>query len=343
MHVFLYEWVTGGGMLGHQGALPESLLVEGLAMAQAVAEDARRVPGWRATLLRDLRVPQLNAFGGELLTVDSRAAHDDAFARLCREADAVLLIAPEIDGDLLRTVGAAEAYGAKLASPNADFVELASNKHRTAAHLARAGVPVVDGILMPSDEPLPAHRSYPAVIKPNDGAGSGDIYVVAGPHDTPPASVGDRRVEPLIPGTAASVAALSGPDGSTVLPPCRQRLSIDGRLRYLGGATPLPAGQAARAADLARRVVQAMPPTQGYFGIDLVLDPSPDGAGDRVIEVNPRLTTSYTGLRFAVCENLAERMVNTALGTPGPVTVQPRAIEFGVDGTVSYTDTPVNE
>lgn len=337
MRLFIYEWITGGGLLAHSGSLPESLLTEGLAMVQAVAEDFSAA-GLQVTLLRDLRVDGLSARGGEINTVSSQGEHEEAFERLCREADAVLLVAPEIDGALTAVVKHAEAVGGRLISPGAGFVKVASDKHRTAERLRAAGVPTPHGVVLDSEASLSVDFPYPAVIKPLDGAGSQDIYVVSGPHDSPPAYVADRRLEELVPGIAASCAVLTGPKGATPLPPCRQRLSTDGRLRYLGGSTPLARGLAERAEQLALRALDALPPTQGYVGVDLVLGAAPDGSGDRVIEINPRLTTSYTGLRFAVKPNLALAMLAAARGEGSSIEVDDRPLEFGVDGAVSYTD-----
>ena len=70
-----------------------------------------------------------------------------------------------------------------------------------------------------------------------------------------------------------------------------------GTFQYLGGSCPLPSGLAARADRLARCAAAAMPEWRGYIGIDLVLGEANDGSEDYLIEVNPRLTTSYVGLR----------------------------------------------
>ena len=32
MHIFLYEWITGGGLVEEPGPLPASMLAEGAAM-----------------------------------------------------------------------------------------------------------------------------------------------------------------------------------------------------------------------------------------------------------------------------------------------------------------------
>jgi predicted ATP-grasp superfamily ATP-dependent carboligase len=221
-------------------------------------------------------------------------------------------------------------------SPAPEFVRVAADKHRTSEMLAAAGVTVPTGRLLESDEPLPSDIQYPAVLKPVNGAGSQDTYMVSGPYDAPPAYAWPRRLESYVPGLAASVAVLCGPNGRISLAPCKQRISEDGRFRYLGGELPLTAGLAERARQLAERALAAMPMAIGYVGVDLVLGREPDGSQDAVIEINPRLTTSYVGLRTAATANLAEAMWRVAQGDMQPVEFSDRAIEFDASGNVSY-------
>jgi hypothetical protein len=120
------------------------------------------------------------------------------------------------------------------------------------------------------------------------------------------------------------------------LVPCKQRITEDGRLRYRGGELPLAAGLGERAIAVADRALAALPATQGYVGLDLVLGRDPEGGEDFVIEVNPRLTTSYVGLRAATRSNLAEAMLRVAGGDTAPVEFLDRSLEFDVDGNVSF-------
>jgi predicted ATP-grasp superfamily ATP-dependent carboligase len=336
MHVFLYEWATGGGLVDEPGSAPASLLREGSAMIGALAADLLRIKGCRVVAMRDPRVLQLALPGCTIVDVHSRTSHREELERISSKADATILIAPEFDDILLKASRWVAASGGRLFSPGPDFVRVAANKQRTCETLAAAGVPTPLGRLLESDEPLPSNTSYPAVLKPLNGAGSQDTYLVSSQYDAPPAYAWARRLEQYIPGMAVSVAVLCGPGGCVTLAPCKQRISEDGRLRYLGGELPLPAGLAERATALAARAVAAMPPAVGYVGVDLVLGREPDGSEDAVIEVNPRLTTSYVGLRAAATSNLAEAMCRIAQGESQPVEFSNRAIEFDPNGNVSY-------
>lgn len=336
MHVFLYEWATGGGLVDEPGPVPASLVREGAAMIGALASDLLRIKDCCVSALRDPRVLQLALPGCTVVDVLSRTAHREELERLSAAADATILIAPEFDDILLKAARLVSASGGRLISPAPEFIRVAASKHRTCETLAAAGVPVPRGRLLESDEPLPSDTQYPAVLKPVNGAGSQDTYLVSGPYDAPPAYAWPRRLESYVPGLAASVALLCGPSGRIPLAPCKQRISEDGRLRYLGGETPLTAGLAERATALAERALASMPMAVGYVGVDMILGREPDGSRDAVIEINPRLTTSYVGLRTAATSNLAEAMWRVAQGEMPTIEFSDRTIEFDANGNVSY-------
>ncbi len=49
MHIFLYEWATGGGLVDEPGPVPASLVREGAAMIGALAADFLRIKDCRVT------------------------------------------------------------------------------------------------------------------------------------------------------------------------------------------------------------------------------------------------------------------------------------------------------
>ena len=112
------------------------------------------------------------------LPVSSAQQHDLTFQRLASDADAVLLIAPEFEGILLDRVRQAVAVGAQLISPGEALVREASDKLVMARRLDREGVPVPCTALLEPQENWPEDITFPAVIKPVDGAGSQDIFEV---------------------------------------------------------------------------------------------------------------------------------------------------------------------
>ena len=69
----------------------------------------------------------------------------------------------------------------------------------------------------------------------------------------------------------------------------------------------------------------------------MVLGADPGGADDVVIEINPRLTTSYVGLRAAAGENLAGVMLAVAEGKSVELSCREGStVEFESDGSLRH-------
>ncbi len=308
MRVFVYEYTCASA------AADTSLHAEGRAMLAAVLDDFRRVPG-----VEPVTLP---------------ADEELAFRDLARASDATLLIAPEFDDILYHRCRWAEEAGGRLLGPSSAAVRTTADKVFLAELLCRRGVPTPP-CLSPSREAL----TFPAVLKPRDGAGSQATFLVRNSEDLPVCLAraaedgwrGELVIQPFVPGLAASVAFLVGPRGAVPLLPAAQDLSDDGRFRYLGGSLPLADDLAGRAVRIGRRAVEAVEGLRGYVGVDLVLGDSADG--DRVIEINPRLTTSYVGLRALARTNLAGAMLRVAAGEEARLAWRAGKVSFRADGT----------
>ncbi|MDX1944564.1 MAG: ATP-grasp domain-containing protein [Pirellulaceae bacterium] len=339
MRIFVYEFISGGGGWSQDGgAVPAgSLLVEGEAMLRALVADLAATRGTKVCTTRDVRLGA--AMGGdiEVQAVDSPAAEREAISRLAACADGTILIAPETDGLLLDRARWVVEAGGRLLSPGCAAITLSSDKQKTGEWLAERGVRVPQGSLWQLGE-LPPIARLPVVIKPVDGCGSQGVRLISTPADlTTMKANKPLRMEQFVPGQSASVAILCGAGRPVALPACAQQLSSEGRFSYLGGRTPLAPALNERARTLALRVVNCLPQTTGYIGVDLVLGQSPDGDDDFVIEINPRLTTSYVGLRAACRENLAGAMLAVALGERPALSWRDEIVQFTADGRVQIT------
>jgi len=78
---------------------------------------------------------------------------------------------------------------------------------------------------------------------------------------------------------------------------------------YNGGQVPFSSPLKREAFATAQTVVKSFLGLRGYVGVDLVLTEK----GPVVIEVNPRLTTSYVGVRKIVAFNPAQAIINAVL------------------------------
>ena len=305
--VFVYEHITAHGF-GRDPASPEhSLAVEGRAMFDAIRADFSAIPNV------------------EVLTGEPRD-----FALLAAAADWSFIIAPETDGVLLRLAEEILQFGGRLLGPTPEAIALTSDKFAMVRHWKRFGVPTPETVLCPARP-----GSFPCVVKRRDGAGSEGMRIVR--HADALDGIGEGWIaQPFVPGMAASVAAIASTSGFLTLPPAFQCLSGDGAFRYAGGGLPIAPALATRAERLARKALADIPGLLGYIGVDLILGADPDGGDDVAIEINPRLTTSYVGLRAHLDGNLAALILELAEGKPREVRLMPKGrVAFTASGKCS--------
>ena len=333
MRFFVSEYLSAGV----DATLPDSLRSEGRAMLRAVVEDLARIAGAEVRTL--LQTPLAMPSGCRVEGYES-GEEERAFRRIARWADFTLVIAPEFDGLLGTRCRWVEAENGRLLGPSSQAVALAGDKLALASQLRQRGVRTPACTALEDAATLP---KSPFVCKPRFGAGSQATFLVRDPAALPACIDAARAegwrgtmiVQPFVAVTAASVAFLCGPLQCVELAPAAQWITADGRFRDEGGELPLPALLPTRAARLARSAVDAVPGLAGYVGVDVVLGEAPDGSADWVIEINPRLTTSYLGLRELGEQNLAEMMVRVVRGEViDPPRWRSGKVRFSSDGMI---------
>ncbi len=283
-------------------------------MLSAVLEDLTRCPGAQISTLLDSKRSSPGYLSEHILIQRVQPAEEkDAFRALAAAADWSLVIAPEFDGILAERSRWVEEAGGRLLGSSPQAVQQTADKMLLSHLWSEQGVPT------PSLECI-----YPLVCKPRFGAGSQATFLVHEEEELERARsqahaegwTGELMLQRYVPGFAVSVAFLSGEGRRLSLRAVEQRLSSDGRFHYLGGRLPLPDNLDRRARRLAQRAAACVEGLHGWFGVDLVLGDAEDGSGDMAIEINPRLTTSYLGLRRLARFNLAAAMLAIGTGSP---------------------------
>ncbi len=146
----------------------------------------------------------------------------------------------------------------------------------------------------------------------------------------------------MITGEPLSASFLVAADGAAHLVGIgRQRVEIrDQRFVYLGGVVPV--GTIAMA-DEARRAIAAVEGLRGWVGVDFFWEPPGRAV---ILEINPRLTTSYVGLRRLLPPGDLARAWLMAFDAPGRLAELDLAervharppVVFDADGTVQGGD-----
>lgn len=326
MKLLVFEFFSGGGFV--EGAI-SGLIGEAYAMLRYIVEDFREA-GFEVYTTLDHRiakiVPPLRAH--QVKVVSSWDL--DFFRDLLGDVDAVFLIAPETDNVLYSLASEVVKAGAKLFGPLPSAIELTTDKSKLLDVAEKLGLKVPRHSLSKTSSSAASVEKtvqgigYPVVFKVLDGAGSEGLSLVSRADEIPQAMEKIRRVsnrdlflvEEFVPGVDASVSLLSNGEKAFPLSLNFQYVKVRGPNEesiYEGGYVPLKHKLKEQAFEDTKNLVENINGLQGYVGVDVKLSEE----GVTILEVNPRLTTSYLGLRRVLRQNLpsmiGEAIVNKTL------------------------------
>jgi hypothetical protein len=313
--VLVYEFISAGGWLGKP--LYPGLVFEGLAMLWSALADFKRCGLFHTLTSLDAcfekYLPGLDRQSLPCDEVRVLGEHDtppDVFSQLLGECDAALIIAPETGGELARLSRAALAAGVRLLGALPEGIAVAGDKAECARRFARAGLPIprTQGISLAEARDAGAGFGYPLVVKPAGGVGCEGVSLARTPGELDAAleivagfsNGGDILLQSYQPGVHASLSMIAAGGELASLSLNSQIVQPGLPFAYRGGSLPLAHPMEGRAWEVAREALKRVPGLQGYLGMDFVL--AEDEAW--LIEINPRLTTPYIGLRQALPLNL---------------------------------------
>jgi tyramine---L-glutamate ligase len=235
--------------------------------------------------------------------------------RLAPDCDVGLVIAP--DCLLTRFTLAMETVTHNLGCGSMN-VAVCANKRHAGKILASHGIPV-------PAEVAEGRR----IVKPVSGCGAQGVRITSDPAGT--GEFGQEYIEgeqfsvSIVAGRLVGEACLYYTGAPAVaLALNRQFIEItgDGRFHYLGGETPVHHPREKEIVETALKSVTVLG-CQGYAGVDVVV-------ADKVyvVDVNPRITTSITGIAATMEEEIADILVRASKGET------PRDLHF--TGTVTF-------
>jgi predicted ATP-grasp superfamily ATP-dependent carboligase len=266
------------------------------------------LPALSVSLVLDARCVSIAAdFGLQAVLIQAGEDIQAVFTTLLATVDAVWLIAPETAGILQRLSEQVLAAGKRLLGCSPAAVALTADKWQTYQCLQHAGLPTPATQLLRAQTPfLPGCW----VIKPRDGVGCSTTWLV----DTTTgynavlqqlAQPEDYLLQAFVPGKVQSVSCLFAGGRAWVLCVNTQQVSIHDQQFSLQAcqvnSQPVTAAQQAWVQTLA----QAIPGLFGYVGIDFIAGDTSNDA-DWLLEINPRLTSSYAGIYAALGVNVVE-------------------------------------
>jgi tyramine---L-glutamate ligase len=306
--LFVCEFITGGGFIGQD--LPDGLAREGILMRDALLNDLSELIECEVYTTYDMRVePPHGQFVSYRVseTVDIWALWQQCIL----QADYVWLIAPETNGILFRLTNMVIDSQKKLIGCGLDAIKITSSKYLTAQHLLGCNIKVVPSYDLGDYDALGKGKW---VVKPDDGAGCEDTFVFEDALQlshwcqTHPQHQRTHIIQPYIDGVPASISVLGYGNQVQVLSCNQQQIKLShGQLHYVGGVLNGMIELKNEMLKIAQKVQQAIPTLQGYYGVDVIVGFQESTI--TVIEINPRLTTSYIRLRDAMACNPSQIII----------------------------------
>lgn len=303
-------------------------------MRDAVLHDLGQLADVKTLCTRDVRLSKPQGAHKALpVTSDPWPTWKSCMA----EADAVLPIAPESDDTLLKLTQMVLEQDKLLLGCDIEGVTLASSKLATCKALQAAGI---DTVPTWSAGDFPLDRYEQCVVKPDDGMGGEGARIYRNASEfrnwLSTTDTGGFVVQPYMRGTPASISMLCH-EGQAWLLSCNlQKVSVQsGQFIYQGSVVNGAAGYWTEFESLAKDVAHAIPVLSGYIGVDVLIH----GGGISVLEINPRLTTSYAGLHRATGCNpaglLLDLLYNSRFSSAGfrmPVNMQRNEVDVALHG-----------
>lgn len=347
MKVIIYEYLSGGGYAGQ--AIPLSILAEGYAILRCVVADFKAA-GHEVTVLLDGRISKLNPpLKADCVVPVFYANEPQRFlASIAKINDATYIIAPETDQILQSLVKVTEETGKISLNCESQAIAKVADKAILFETLQELGVTPktlvlnVDSDIFEIKKTVKNKLGYPVVLKPADGTSCSGVSIVRDEFQVDAAiakikaeSKAKRFIaQEFINGQAASVSLLCTSTKAQSISLNRQDVTIstpDATSSYEGGAVPFDYWLKQKAFSMAEKVATVFSGLRGYVGVDLVLTEHQAF----VVDVNPRLTTSYVGLHEVARCNFSEMMVEAVLENK-----LPSKFEFNGVARFSKIETP---
>ncbi|MFK8027728.1 MAG: ATP-grasp domain-containing protein [Gammaproteobacteria bacterium] len=303
MRLFVTEFITGGGFANHP--LPEGLKQEGLLMLNSVLADCLRIHDVQLSTSLDSRIT-INTKHLSIFSINNSTRYMQQLSRMAHNCDYAWVIAPESSGVLESIVSRFVEENIPVINCDANTIRITGDKIECTSRLLSAG------ICAPINFSLSDAQQYKqkVVIKNRFGVGCEGLKICdSGVHGLE--NINDFNhwvVQPYIDGEQLSLSLLCNA-GKAIILTCNKQIfyGVDEPKLKACLVNAVSIDKAMEA--LANNIAKTFPGLSGYVGVDIIKT-SDDYV---VIDINPRLTSSYAGLNDVLMSNPAELCIDSVL------------------------------
>jgi len=336
-YVFIFEFVSGGGF--NQVDIPSSLFCEGFGMLRSIIADFKAMDFIISTIL-DYRIYFLsNLLEADIIhKVDVKDNYINIFKNQVRNCKYIFIIAPESSNILYELTEIAKNYKKIILSVDLEGIKLSTSKIMTYSFFKKNKINTPKTYLIPLrnkkfDLEFIIQKfkelKRPIIIKPEDGVGAESIYYFGSEnqireffHSLDNSFKYNRTyiLQEFIDGRDLSISLIGSSSNlnSQIATPIflsinSQDVEITNlkiKSEYFGGYTPVEDQK--EILNYLSKILNKINLSKfsGYYGIDFI---QKKNKTVHFLEINPRLTTSYIGLRNVININPVELIINSKL------------------------------
>ena len=308
MRLFVTEFITGGGFANHP--LPEGLKQEGMLMLNSVLKDCSRINSLQLTTCLDSRLA-IDDDRVAVHTIDNSKDYMKQVSRLASKNDYTWVIAPESTGILESLVAQLKKDGAITINCDTESIRMTGDKIKCTYRLLEMNIPTTINLSIEEAESFTSKT----VIKNRFGVGCEGLKICDSGVSALD-SIDDFNqwvVQPHISGEHLSLSLLCCSGRAKILA-CNKQIFTNEQEPKLKACHVNAVTINEQMKTLANNIANAFPGLAAYVGVDII------ATDDEyvVIDINPRLTSSYVGLSEVLSMNPAELCMKTVIDNELP-------------------------
>jgi len=329
LKVLIYEHACGGGF--GEGAVSPGILAEGFGMLRLCVANLKAA-GYEVTVVLDEELLRFNppVEADCIIPVFNFRDAQQAILKACSNIDVAYVIAPETGETLYTLVKFIEQNGVPTLNSYSEAIRAVSSKANLCETLKNSSIKTPKTIQVNTaqqvKESIMGSLGFPVIIKPVDGVGCSGLSLV---EETAQFEEAVKKIDAelasetfviqeYLKGEAVSVSLLCTETRAFPVSLNKQNVTLlapNETSCYMGGAVPFDHEMRQEAFKTAEAAVNCFSGLKGYVGVDLILTDT----GPVVVDVNPRLTTSFIGLSRVAEFNFADAIVDAVLKNSLPL------------------------
>ena len=305
MKILIFEYICGGGFSSRK--IPVTLAKEGLLMLKALTNDLIENKQHQLSILVDKRFIKHFDTSLKFITVHKKSNLLTTFQKALFHVDAIWIIAPETEQILFTFTQLVQRSNKILLSSPCCAIKKTADKWQTFQHLSTHKITTIETILLKKNATAFPQKT---VLKIRDGVSCEDNFILQDQSALTTKiaqldKLNDYILQPFIKGKNLSLSALFKQGKAQFICANHQDVITINQQFKLRSCHVNSEPKHKQFQLLLDELSQALPTLWGYVGIDLIQK----SQQLIVVEINPRLTTSYVGIKRALGINIAEEVL----------------------------------